>query len=380
MTENTPPPGAAGGSTTEEQRPPTDADDSSGPRVTGAEVRDLARLRRSATDRKVAGVAGGLGRHLDIDPVLLRVAFVVLTFFGGAGVLLYAAAWLLVPDEVTGRATLDTDTRTRTVALVGVGALGVLMILGDWGGWWFPWPVVVIALLAWLVLSRRGGPTAPPAGTAYPSTEGAPVGAGTPPGTTAYAAPVAARRPRDPRKRGPVLFWFTLALTALALGTLGTIDLAGVDVADGAYPALALAIVAGMLLVGAFYGRAGGLVLLGFLALFGLVAATVTDRWDGRVVVETPTSAAEVDEEYWNGAGETRLDLSEVADVEELDGRRIEVDGGVGRIEVTVPDGMDVTVLAGSTVPAASGSSATSAAASRSPTAPSWTAGRTSRR
>ena len=43
-----------------------------------AEARDLSRLRRSSTDRHVAGVAGGLGRHLDVDPVILRVAFVVL--------------------------------------------------------------------------------------------------------------------------------------------------------------------------------------------------------------------------------------------------------------------------------------------------------------
>jgi hypothetical protein len=56
-----------------------------GPRATRDEVRDLARIRRSVTDRKVAGVAGGLARHLDIDPVILRVAFVVLAFFGGAG-------------------------------------------------------------------------------------------------------------------------------------------------------------------------------------------------------------------------------------------------------------------------------------------------------
>ena len=65
-----------------------------GPRVTRDEVRDLGRLRRSRTDRKVAGVAGGLARHLDIDPVILRVAFVVLVFFGGAGLILYAA-WVL---------------------------------------------------------------------------------------------------------------------------------------------------------------------------------------------------------------------------------------------------------------------------------------------
>ena len=62
-------------------------------------MRDLTRLRRSTTDKHVAGVAGGLGRHLDIDPIIIRVAFVVLTFFGGAGVLAYGALWLLVPDD-----------------------------------------------------------------------------------------------------------------------------------------------------------------------------------------------------------------------------------------------------------------------------------------
>src|SRR5689334_7243536 len=75
-----------GAMTTTPPEAPTD-----GPRVTRDEVRDLARLRRSLTDRRVAGVAGGLGRHLDVDPLILRVAFVVLTFFGGAGLILYGA-------------------------------------------------------------------------------------------------------------------------------------------------------------------------------------------------------------------------------------------------------------------------------------------------
>ena len=71
----------------------------SGPRVGWDDIRDLARIRRSRANRRVAGVAGGLGRHLDIDPVILRVAFVVLTFFGGVGLLLYVALWLLLPED-----------------------------------------------------------------------------------------------------------------------------------------------------------------------------------------------------------------------------------------------------------------------------------------
>ena len=70
-----------------------------GPRVTSAEVRDLARLRRTVADRKVAGVAGGIARHLDIDPLIMRVAFVVLSLFGGAGLIVYAACWILLPED-----------------------------------------------------------------------------------------------------------------------------------------------------------------------------------------------------------------------------------------------------------------------------------------
>lgn len=56
-------------------------------------------LRRPFQGRLVAGVAAGVAEYLDLDPVLVRVALVVLTFFGGVGILAYAAAWALVPEE-----------------------------------------------------------------------------------------------------------------------------------------------------------------------------------------------------------------------------------------------------------------------------------------
>ena len=56
-------------------------------------------LRRPLHGRMVAGVAAGVAEYLDVDPVLVRIALVVLTFCGGAGILLYAAAWALVPEE-----------------------------------------------------------------------------------------------------------------------------------------------------------------------------------------------------------------------------------------------------------------------------------------
>jgi phage shock protein PspC (stress-responsive transcriptional regulator) len=57
------------------------------------------RLTRSRTDRIVGGVCGGLGRYFNVDPILFRIAAVALVFVGGAGVLLYLAALLLVPNE-----------------------------------------------------------------------------------------------------------------------------------------------------------------------------------------------------------------------------------------------------------------------------------------
>src|SRR5256885_8797152 len=62
-------------------------------------ARPRRRLERSRRDRVVAGVCGGLGEYFDVDPVIFRIAFVVLAFVGGAGFLLYPAAWLLLPDE-----------------------------------------------------------------------------------------------------------------------------------------------------------------------------------------------------------------------------------------------------------------------------------------
>jgi phage shock protein PspC (stress-responsive transcriptional regulator) len=56
-------------------------------------------LRRSYEDRMLGGVAGGLARYFGVDPMIVRIAFAVLTIFGGAGIPLYLAGLLLIPDE-----------------------------------------------------------------------------------------------------------------------------------------------------------------------------------------------------------------------------------------------------------------------------------------
>src|SRR6478735_1979406 len=77
-------------------------------------LKDYRQLRRSAVDRKVAGVAGGLGRHLDVDPLIIRVLFVVLVFFGGSGLLVYGVLWpLAVAALVVFAVLLTRDSRRQ---------------------------------------------------------------------------------------------------------------------------------------------------------------------------------------------------------------------------------------------------------------------------
>jgi phage shock protein PspC (stress-responsive transcriptional regulator) len=66
---------------------------------TGPGVRSYKQIHRSREDRIVSGLSGGLGRYLTIDPVIVRVLFVVLTLFGGSGIMLYLIGWVAIPDQ-----------------------------------------------------------------------------------------------------------------------------------------------------------------------------------------------------------------------------------------------------------------------------------------
>jgi phage shock protein PspC (stress-responsive transcriptional regulator) len=71
-------------------------------------------LTRSTTDKKIAGVSAGLARHLGIDPVLVRIGFVVTAVCTGVGLLAYAAMWAFVPKD--DETFTDAGTPARPVA------------------------------------------------------------------------------------------------------------------------------------------------------------------------------------------------------------------------------------------------------------------------
>lgn len=60
----------------------------------------MKRLYRSRTDKMIAGVCGGIGKYFDIDPVIIRLLFLLLSFGGmGFGLLVYILAWVIIPLE-----------------------------------------------------------------------------------------------------------------------------------------------------------------------------------------------------------------------------------------------------------------------------------------
>jgi len=57
------------------------------------------KLYRSRSDRKLAGVCGGLAAFFSLDPTLIRVLFVILALAGGSGIVIYLAMWIMVPSQ-----------------------------------------------------------------------------------------------------------------------------------------------------------------------------------------------------------------------------------------------------------------------------------------
>lgn len=337
------------------------------PRVTPDEMKDVSRLRRTTgVNRTVAGVCGGIARHFDIDPLVVRVVMVVLALFG-VGLIIYPCLWALMPSDDGGRAMLDLDSRSLAILIVSLLAIAALLLATGAGwdvGFVFGPPLLVAVVLVAMLSNRTPQPRRPRYGeeqaATYPaapasSAEETALSEAPPAGTGAGAEPPAAwqppvvpsqplpPRPPDPRKRGPILFWVTLALASLAMGVLGVLDLAdAVPVIPSAYPAVGLAVCALMLLIGAFWGRAGGIILLGLMLAGTTTLVTVGERVQERQVEIAATSGANVRDYYVSPVGDFELDLSAVPP-DQLD-RRIEIDGGFTNVRVVVPD--TVTTIA----------------------------------
>ena len=129
-----------------------------------AEGAPRPRLERSRSDRVIGGVAAGIGHHLGVEPTTVRIAFVLLTFAFGFGIVVYLLTWLLAPEEA-GEATPAPRARRLVrptlpqalgAALILVGVAILLYVSGFWFGEALAWPVT-LAAVGFAILWARSG-------------------------------------------------------------------------------------------------------------------------------------------------------------------------------------------------------------------------------
>lgn len=277
-------------------------------------------LRRRTSDRVLGGVAGGLGDYFNVDPLLIRIGFVGLMIFGGAGLVLYVVAWLLIPAAGHDTSTVEgffarlglTPQRLAWIAL----AIVVLILISnmpiggplDGSGSVFIGPLpgmnpgalwALAIIVVGIVLLRRRETA--PATAAAPAVPAQPI----------VAAPAVVKAP--PRPRSP-LAWYACGAVLLTIGLLALVSqVADAAVAPGQFFGAALAILGIGLVVGAWWGRARILILLALLlAPLAVTASFVTAPLEGGVGDHryAPVSAAEVRDEYRSLGGRLVLDLT----------------------------------------------------------------------
>jgi phage shock protein PspC (stress-responsive transcriptional regulator) len=259
----------------------------------------------------IAGVGGGLAQHLGLDPLLVRFGIGLLVVItGGAGLLLYVAAWLLVPDEPLVAGQDVAPPRSRAATIAGIGALVLLVCIILPGGFLVGWLAAPFALLAlaglavwWLVLGI----------------------------------------PADRTGRG-VLVGIILGITVLVVACLLFVG-GAIGVAGGGGLAVAIVVTAaGLALVTSAFVRPLRWLIIPALAL-GLGAGTAVAAGVEDVGGSTgerfyrPATAADIRPHYELGAGHLVIDLRDI----ELSGEhRIDVDLGAGHVQVLVPEGVCV--------------------------------------
>jgi phage shock protein C len=121
------------------------------------------KLYRSRTNSMIAGVCGGLGEYLNVDPTILRVVAVLLIFAKGIGLLAYLIGWVIIPRrpvmeaEVVAPEKSEFNRLLPGLALILIGLIFLLNNLIPWFRFGYLWPLVLIVLgVALLIKSQKG--------------------------------------------------------------------------------------------------------------------------------------------------------------------------------------------------------------------------------
>jgi phage shock protein PspC (stress-responsive transcriptional regulator) len=360
------------------------------------------RIRRDTRNGMIGGVAAGFARHVDIDVVWVRLAFVVATVLGGGlGIVLYVAAWLIVPEGeasdavVAGpRAARAVDARGSRfwtgVALVALG--GVILLdnvlsplttrIAGIGARDLILPLVLIGVGALIYRSSRTDEATVARFERDAEALGARIerdaetlGARIGQRVEAWGEEVELRAEqweahhearaaelREARSRSrvaPITFG-TASMTLGGLWLASSLGVPGITLARAL--AATLLVIGVGLVAGAFLGRGRGLIVTGLL-LASVVAVTallpvmphqvalVSVGEDGVAVGEAeqltvaPSDLGEVPDTYEFGVGRVVVDLRGLtAEVSEAGTVRLEVAMGVGDLRILLPEGVAVDV------------------------------------
>ncbi|RSM50310.1 PspC domain-containing protein [Amycolatopsis balhimycina DSM 5908] len=348
-----------------------------------------SRPRRPHAGRKLAGVAAAIGYRYGIDPVVVRIALVVTTIFGGFGVPFYLLGWLFLPgesDEVSGFEGLIGRGRSSVSPAFAVVllVLTVISVGGSFTGSWFDGGGLIsfalIAAALYLLHRSRGHENRPApvtARTSYQDFTGNFTGNGAFTMTDTAEAPSTARgwdplaadpagwdlpdappvqepRPtpppppsyRAPRRRSKVgSAMFAIAVVTAGAGVLANLNGAGWFSAQHII-GLVLGVVGIGLVTGAFAGGGRGLIGLAVpLSIAGMVLTTAPFQdldFRGGVGDLRPTlhTVADVKPLYQHAAGDIDLDLSKLPPGAPYS---TTVSNGAGNTTITVPETADVT-------------------------------------
>jgi len=116
------------------------------------------KLYRSTKNSMIAGVCGGIGEYLNVDPTIVRLFAVLLIFAEGIGIILYLIAWIIMPraEAVEGETVTQKESESRRylpgLILIGVGILFLLNNFIPWFHFHFIWPVILIILGLFLLI------------------------------------------------------------------------------------------------------------------------------------------------------------------------------------------------------------------------------------
>jgi phage shock protein PspC (stress-responsive transcriptional regulator) len=345
---------------------------------------NLRTLRRSREDRMIGGVCGGLGRYAGIDPIIFRIVLAALAIFGGVGLLIYALAWLLIPEEGTdtselhrlfqGHASPLPIIAAIVIGFIGVLALGDVAYHGPSGR--FAVILIVIAVVAVIAITRRAGNAPPTAGAFASPPQYTPPPASAPPMYTPpmytppmytppmYTAPLGPPAgfspsrpvytpppgyvppPPKPRRPPSILGPLAISVGIVVIGVLFALDAShAIEISAQTIFAASLLTVGLALVVGTWIGRGRVLIAFGVVLTIALALAAAIDlplRGGVGSRVYTPSSVAEIPAAYHLGIGRQTIDLTGL----QLAGKTAHVTAsvGIGQTWVDVPPNVRVVV------------------------------------